>query len=231
MTCPGKKHSPHDGGSHQHPHEAKHDDPGGKREVYYRRAILDFFGNPIFAAPLGTGSADRAISAVDDVVGPPVIAVDDDPTFAGGFAKHVAIGWREIDKAQDRPTLRTRASHDSGNTFLLETVVAHTAAPGVRVESFDLEVLGGRHVATWSDNAFDAGGSTLREELLDGEARRLHLLLLEAVDQRVLRDVGRPDMNVGVDPAGRLLLSRCRKRRTHPGDGDSRGASHKKGAA
>lgn len=33
MTCPGKQHSPSDGGSHdrKHPHEATHDDPGGKR--------------------------------------------------------------------------------------------------------------------------------------------------------------------------------------------------------
>jgi hypothetical protein len=136
------------------------DDPGNEREVFYRRALLDFAGNAIFAFPLGSGP-ELAISHDQDVVGDPVIAVDDDPTASGGFAKHVGIAWRELDKGPTFPTLYVRASHDSGTNFVLETVVAHTGLAGLAVEGFDFELCGGSFVATFADNARDVGGNVV----------------------------------------------------------------------
>ncbi len=133
-------------------------DVGHRVEVFYRRALLDYFGNPIFLAPLGTGFTDVKISAVDDVVGDPILAVDDDPYSLDGFGKHVGIAWRELDKGVGLPTLRLRASHDSGTNFLPEHVVAHTSTAGDAVADFDFEILGGRYVVTFEDNAVDVGG-------------------------------------------------------------------------
>lgn len=135
-------------------------DPGNRNEVFYRRILLDWFGAPIVLPPLGSGS-DVPISFVDDVVGAPVIAVDDDPTATLGYAKNVGIAWRELDKGAGLPTLRVRSSHDSGNNFQSEVVVAHTGLAGVAVGQFDLEVLGGTYVTTFEDNARDFGGGSV----------------------------------------------------------------------
>lgn len=135
-------------------------DPAARREVFYRRALLDWSGAPIFFPPLGSG-ADVRISATDDVLGAPVIAVDDDPFAATGFDKHVGVLWRELDKGAGTPTLRVRTSRDSGSNFLLESVVAHTGIAGVAVDSCDLEVCGGSFVATFHDNARDVGGGSV----------------------------------------------------------------------
>lgn len=135
-------------------------DPGVHREVFYRRALLDWSGTPIFFPPLGSGQ-DVQLSFTDDVIGAPVIAVDDDPTATTGFDKNVGVAWRELDKGPGKPTLRVRTSRDSGTNFLLESVVAHTGMAGVAVDAFDLEVCGGAFVATYHDNVRDAGGGSV----------------------------------------------------------------------
>ncbi len=134
-------------------HMAWTDDRDGTMTVYYRRALLTFFGQPIFTAPHGTG--DVAISSGDDAVGAPELQVNGELGWSGTNQKYVAIGWREDTASNGNEALIVRSSHDFGDSFNPEAVVAHTGMTDVRVAGFDLEVVGHTFVATWVDNAVD----------------------------------------------------------------------------
>lgn len=127
--------------------------PGSDQvDVFYRRGVIDFLGTTWFTPPLGTGN-DTPISVGAKAVGSPTITVNGEFKWTGSNQKYVGIAWRELDKGPSAATLKVRASHDSGNTFLLPSVVAHTGDTGVAVTDFDFETAGDTFVVAWTDNA------------------------------------------------------------------------------
>lgn len=135
--------------------------PGGARQVYYRRGIIDWFGGVLFQSPLGTGASDVLLSGGPNVFGAPVIAVDDDPFAAGGYAKYVGVAWREKHTTSNSAQIMVRSSPNSGTSFLAPATVGRTGDLLVNAGEFDLEIVGGDFVVVWQENNYDLGNGTV----------------------------------------------------------------------
>lgn len=129
------------------------DNRTGSGSVYFRRAIADFFGQPIWLSgdvPLQVGTPTA------DAVGMPIVAVNGSIGWNGQDQKYVGVAWRNAD-GDGTNSLHLCASHNSGAAFFPESVVAHTDQPNVSVANFDFEIVATDFTLVWEDNASDDG--------------------------------------------------------------------------
>jgi len=155
------------------------DDRAGSQGLYFRRGLVSWLGTVLWIGPdkdeIVVNSGEVALGdAGADVLGDPIVAVNDSFVWTGEDARYVGIVWAQ-DDGDGTATLHARASHDQGTSFLPDpsgasSILGHTGDPGVDVGSFDFDIMATKFTAVWDDDANigTVGQQVYRAESLDG---------------------------------------------------------------
>jgi hypothetical protein len=143
-------------------HLAWVDDRGGSAEVFYRRAILNFFGTPTFLAP------ERAITGAPgtDVVGKIVLQANAENAWSGTDQKLIGVAYRRENDDDATTDLHVVSSRDNGTTFA-DVLIDQTANGDTEVSDFDFEIPGDTFALVWADDS-DGTSQLYRGDSDDG---------------------------------------------------------------
>jgi hypothetical protein len=137
------------------------DDRSGTMDVYYRRAILNFFGTPLFSAP------EVALAAGSETSGRLVLEANAENGWTGSDQKYVGIAYLQ-DEGDATTSLHVLTSRDNGASFS-DVLIDQTASFDTEVSSFDFEIPGDTFTVVWEDDS-DGTHQVYRSDSDDGLA-------------------------------------------------------------